>query len=139
MAVAAEGRQLTSNRPSCLLARWCPQVPSPRHIAAVLPAQSLQSLHVQPLHPPPHPTPPSPKQIVEPKIQKLREAEAELRAATRERQAVEEELGVVQGRLDGMQAQFDAAMAQKQVGAGCLRCLGLTLSGVRQGMFGHSC
>ena len=55
-------------------------------------------------------------QVVEPKIAKLRESEAELKVATRERQAVEEELAVVQTRLDAMQAQFDAAMAQKQVG-----------------------
>ena len=54
------------------------------------------------------------KQVVEPKIGKLRESEAELKVATRERQAVEEELAVVQARLDEMQAQFDAAMAQKQ-------------------------
>lgn len=55
--------------------------------------------------------------VVEPKIAKLHEAEAELRVATKERTAVEEELAVVQGRLDEMQAKFDAAMAQKQVGA----------------------
>ena len=54
-------------------------------------------------------------QVVEPKIGKLRESEAELKVATRERQQVEEELAVVQGKLDEMQAQFDAAMAQKQV------------------------
>lgn len=57
--------------------------------------------------------------MVEPKIAKLRESEAELKVATRERQAVEEELAVVQARLDAMQAQFDAAMAQKQVGVVC--------------------
>ncbi|KAI3432720.1 hypothetical protein D9Q98_004263 [Chlorella vulgaris] len=51
---------------------------------------------------------------VEPKIEKLRESEAELKLATRERQQAEEELAVVQGRLDEMQTQFDAAMAQKQ-------------------------
>ena len=54
--------------------------------------------------------------MVEPKIEKLRESEAELKVATRERQQVEEELAVVQAKLDEMQAQFDAAMAQKQVG-----------------------
>ena len=52
--------------------------------------------------------------MVEPKIGKLRESEAELKVATRERQQVEEELAVVQAKLDEMQAQFDAAMAQKQ-------------------------
>lgn len=55
-------------------------------------------------------------QVVEPKIEKLRESEAELKVATKERQQVEDELAVVQSKLDEMQAQFDAAMAQKQVG-----------------------
>lgn len=67
-------------------------------------------------HPHSRPLPPTPPQVVEPKIAKLRESEAELKVATRERQAVEEELAVVQARLDAMQTQFDAAMAQKQVG-----------------------
>ncbi len=61
-------------------------------------------------------------QVVEPKIEKLRESEAELKVATRERQQAEDELAVVQGKLDEMQASFDAAMAQKQVrllGWGC--------------------
>lgn len=40
--------------------------------------------------------PPFRMQVVEPKIAKLRESEAELRVATRERQAAEEELSVVQ-------------------------------------------
>lgn len=57
------------------------------------------------------------QQVVEPKIYKLHESEAELKVATRERTAVEEELAVVQAKLDEMQAHFDAAMAQKQVRA----------------------
>jgi hypothetical protein len=56
-------------------------------------------------------------QVVEPKIERLRESEAELKVATKERQQVEEELAVVQAKLDEMQRHFDAAMAQKQVGA----------------------
>jgi len=78
----------------------------------------LQPLAVQHKHPAPQhaPSPHPLWQVVEPKIAKLRESEAELKVATRERQAVEEELAVVQAKLDEMQAQFDAAMAQKQVG-----------------------
>lgn len=96
--------------------------------------------------------------MVEPKIEKLREAEAELRVATKERQQVEEELAVVQAKLDEMQRNFDAAMAQKQVrcsrsgtggargargqlfetteGAKCLACTALPTSGNRLVIFG---
>mmetsp|Transcript_5388 Transcript_5388/g.12712 ORF Transcript_5388/g.12712 Transcript_5388/m.12712 type:complete len:4322 (-) Transcript_5388:507-13472(-) len=52
--------------------------------------------------------------VVEPKIAKLREAEAELKIATKEKNMAEERMAKVQGKLDEMQAQFDAAMAQKQ-------------------------
>ncbi|PNH08753.1 Dynein gamma chain, flagellar outer arm [Tetrabaena socialis] len=52
--------------------------------------------------------------VVEPKIAKLREAEAELKLATKEKNAAEERMAKVQAKLDEMQAQFDAAMAHKQ-------------------------
>ena len=52
--------------------------------------------------------------MVEPKIAKLREAEAELKLATKEKNAAEERMAKVQAKLDEMQAQFDAAMAHKQ-------------------------
>lgn len=52
--------------------------------------------------------------VVEPKIAKLRDAEAELKVATKEKNAAEERMAKVQAKLDEMQAQFDAAMAQKQ-------------------------
>lgn len=57
---------------------------------------------------------PSLCQVVEPKIAKLREAEAELKLATKEKNAAEERMAKVQSKLDEMQAQFDAAMAHKQ-------------------------
>eukprot|EP00898_Chlorokybus_atmophyticus_P005691 jgi/Chlat1/6122/Chrsp409S05665 len=52
--------------------------------------------------------------VVEPKIIKLHESEAELKAANRQLAEAEEKMAVVQARLDKMQAEFDGAMKEKQ-------------------------
>lgn len=52
--------------------------------------------------------------VVDPKIARLKEAEAELSAANEEQAAAEAELAKVQEKLDEMQQRFDAAMTHKR-------------------------